>query len=44
LSGARMKEAISWGKVKEKAKHVTVEGDATVLFPLLIASLFERIR
>jgi deoxyhypusine synthase len=36
LSGARMKEAVSWGKVKEKAKYVTVEGDATVLLPLIL--------
>lgn len=42
LSGARMKEAISWGKVKVKAKHVTVEGDATILLPILVASLIER--
>ncbi len=44
LSGARMKEAISWGKMKEKAKHVTVEGDATVLLPILAASIIERIQ
>ncbi len=43
LSGARTREAISWGKLKEKARHVTIEGDATVLLPLIIASLFERI-
>ena len=43
LSGARMREAISWGKLKEKARHVTIEGDATVLLPLIVASLFERI-
>lgn len=36
LSGARTREAISWGKIREDAKHVTVEGDATVLLPLLI--------
>lgn len=35
LSGARTREAISWGKLKEQASHVTVEGDATVLLPLL---------
>jgi len=35
LSGARMREGISWGKVNENAKLVTVEGDATVLLPLL---------
>lgn len=35
LSGARLEEAISWGKVKPKAKYVNVEGDVTVLLPLL---------
>lgn len=39
LSGARMKEAISWGKLKKNAKHVTVDGDITVLVPLLFSSL-----
>lgn len=38
LSGARTREAISWGKIKERAKHVTIEGDATVLLPLLVVS------
>ena len=37
LSGARIKEAVSWGKVKEEAKYITIEGDATVLLPLLVA-------
>ena len=44
LSGARLKEAISWGKISEKAKQVTIEGDATVIFPLLVSSLLQRIR
>ncbi len=35
LSGARLEEAISWGKVKPKAQQITVEGDVTVLLPLL---------
>ena len=43
LSGARLREAISWGKLKEKAKHVTVEGDATVLLPLMTSALLERL-
>lgn len=43
LSGARVKEAVSWGKVKEDAAWETVEGDATVLLPLLVADLFERL-
>lgn len=43
LSGAQTREAISWGKVKEKADNVTIEGDATVLMPLMISALFERL-
>jgi deoxyhypusine synthase len=43
LSGAQTREAISWGKLKEKAKHVTIEGDATVLLPLMVAALMDRI-
>jgi len=39
LSGARVREAISWGKVKETAGRVTIEGDATVILPLMIASI-----
>jgi deoxyhypusine synthase len=43
LSGARVREAVSWGKVREDAKYVTVEGDATVLLPFLIASVVEKL-
>ncbi|KYH42557.1 MAG: deoxyhypusine synthase [Candidatus Bathyarchaeota archaeon B63] len=39
LSGAKLREAVSWGKVKEEARRVTIEGDATVILPLMIASL-----
>jgi deoxyhypusine synthase len=38
LSGARIREAVSWGKVKERAKYVTVEGDATITLPVLACS------
>ena len=34
LSGARLREAVSWGKVRENARYVTVEGDATLTLPL----------
>ncbi len=37
LSGARTNEGISWGKIKENANHVTVDADATLAFPLIIA-------
>ena len=43
LSGAKTREAISWGKVKERADNVTVEGDATILLPLIVSALFERL-
>lgn len=43
LSGARTKEAISWGKINKNAKHINVEGDATIILPILVASLLERI-
>jgi len=41
LSGARLREAVSWGKVKETASRVTIEGDATVILPLMVASLLD---
>lgn len=44
LSGAQTREAISWGKIKEDADHVTVIGDATITLPLIVAALIERIK
>jgi len=41
LSGARTREAISWGKVSPRAKHVTVHGDVTVLLPIVVAYLLD---
>jgi deoxyhypusine synthase len=43
LSGAKLKEAISWGKLKESAKEITIQGDATLLLPLMIGALIERL-
>ena len=43
LSGAQTREAISWGKISEKSDNITIEGDATILLPLMISSLFQRI-
>ena len=39
LSGARVREGISWGKVSPEATHVTIEGDATVLLPLVVGKV-----
>jgi len=40
LSGARTNEAVSWGKIQEKAVPVTVHGDATIVFPLVMSRFF----
>ena len=43
LSGAQTREAISWGKIKEKSDNVTIDGDATVFLPLMISALVDRL-
>lgn len=40
LSGARTQEAVSWGKINEHANYVTVDGDATVIVPLIFKNIF----
>ncbi|MCK4366669.1 MAG: deoxyhypusine synthase [Thermoplasmata archaeon] len=42
LSGARLREGISWGKVAEGASKVTIDGDATAFLPIMMACLLER--
>jgi deoxyhypusine synthase len=44
LSGARPREAVSWGKINEKAKRIIIEGDATVIMPIMMASILDRLR
>lgn len=39
LSGARLTEAVSWGKVKEAAKYTTIDGDATIILPVMFAAV-----
>jgi len=41
-SGASPEEAKSWGKIKPTDKAVKVVGDATILFPLVVASCFVK--
>jgi deoxyhypusine synthase len=43
LSGARPREAVSWGKISEKAKRVMVEGDASLILPLMTSALLDRL-
>lgn len=42
LSGARPREAVSWGKISPKAKRVMVEGDASLILPIMVSALLSR--
>lgn len=42
-AGARPDEAVSWGKIKAGADSVKVYAEATVAFPLIVASTFARV-
>jgi deoxyhypusine synthase len=44
MSGATTNEAKSWGKVKDDADAVTVTGDASILFPLVMFSVLDRLK
>jgi deoxyhypusine synthase len=39
-SGARPDEAVSWGKISQTADSVKVYGEATMIFPLIVAKAF----
>ena len=41
-SGATPDEAVSWGKISQSAKSVKVHGDATIIFPLIVAKCFKN--
>ena len=43
LSGSTLEETVSWGKMKGEADHVMVIGDALIIFPILVASVTERL-
>jgi deoxyhypusine synthase len=43
LSGARPREAVSWGKISEKADKTIVEGDASLILPIMVGALIERL-
>lgn len=42
LSGAPPKEAVSWGKIKEKNNYTQVEAEATLVLPIIIAEAFKK--
>ncbi len=41
-SGGNQEEAISWNKISPNAPHVKVYAEATLVFPLLVASTFAK--
>jgi deoxyhypusine synthase len=43
LSGSTLEETVSWGKVKSEADKVMVIGDAMLVFPIMAASVIERL-
>jgi deoxyhypusine synthase len=44
LSGAQVREAISWGKVKEHAKKVTLYAEATTVLPLIACYAYTKMK
>jgi deoxyhypusine synthase len=41
-AGASPDEAVSWGKITIEAKTIKVHGDASILFPLIVAKTFAK--
>ena len=44
LSGARPREAVSWGQIKEKAEKIFIFGEASSILPLMVSALAERLQ
>jgi len=44
LSGALVREAISWGKVTQNAKQTTIHAEITTIFPFLFAALTSKLK
>lgn len=43
LTGATLNEARSWGKIEPEGENVSVYGDATITFPLLVAAVRDQL-
>jgi deoxyhypusine synthase len=41
LTGARLSEAVTWGKVRQEGMEVSVWGEATIILPIIIKALLE---
>ncbi|MGI0060072.1 MAG: deoxyhypusine synthase family protein, partial [Nitrosotalea sp.] len=44
LSGALVREAISWGKVTKDAKQTTIHAEATTVLPFLYSALLAKLK
>ena len=44
LSGALVREAISWGKVAKDAKQATIHAEVTTILPFLFSALLSRLK
>lgn len=42
-AGAMPDEAVSWGKIAKNAESIKVFGDATIIFPLIVAKCFSTL-
>lgn len=44
LSGALVREAISWGKVTKDAKQATIHAEATTILPFMFSALLSKLK
>lgn len=44
MSGATTNEAKSWGKIKDDADAITVNGDVTILFPIAMMAALDKLK
>ena len=44
LSGALVREAISWGKVTQKARQTTLHAEATTILPFIYSALVSKLK
>lgn len=44
LSGAKPREAVSWGKINRRASRIMVEGDASMILPIMVSALIARLK
>jgi len=44
LSGALVREAISWGKVTQKARQATLHAEVTTILPFIYAALLSKLK